>query len=142
MNDFNFTIKLTINSGYFWPSCIILKTGVIMAEKKILLILTLKQKFHAQKNCLSPPQKSNGPSLICYYYYYYSVYKKKLYPSKFKLSASYCINLTALPASNYDPQKQKALYTLEINNNVISFPRVLDLVFLRIINSKHSELSN
>ena len=30
----------------------------------------------------------------------YSVYQKKLYPLKFKLSASYCINLTALNASN------------------------------------------
>ena len=30
----------------------------------------------------------------------YSVYQKKLYPLKFKLPASYCVNLTALNASN------------------------------------------
>ena len=30
----------------------------------------------------------------------YSGYKKKLYPFKFKFSASYCIKLTALNASN------------------------------------------
>ena len=30
----------------------------------------------------------------------YSVYQKKLYPLKFKLSASYCFNWTALTASN------------------------------------------
>ena len=30
----------------------------------------------------------------------YSVYQKKLYPLKFKLSASYYINLTVLTASN------------------------------------------
>ena len=41
-----------------------------------------------------------------------------------------------------DPQKQKVLYTLEIKNNVILFPCVQGLVFLRIINSKYSELSN
>ena len=31
-----------------------------------------------------------------------------------------------------DPQKQKVLYTLELNNNVIIIPFVHDLVFLRI----------
>ena len=30
----------------------------------------------------------------------YSVYEKKLYPLKFKLSASYCVKLTGLNASN------------------------------------------
>ena len=49
----------------------------------------------------------------------YSVYKK-LYPLKCKLSARYCFNLTALTASKLIiRKKQKVLYILEINNNVI-----------------------
>ena len=31
---------------------------------------------------------------------FYRVYKKKLYPLKLKLSAGFCVNLTALNASN------------------------------------------
>ena len=64
----------------------------------------------------------------------YSVYEKKLYPLKFKLSASYCVKLTGLNASNKWSVKTQGL--------IIKFQCVQDLLFLRIINSKQSELSN
>ena len=45
--------------------------------------------------------KFNFECVIQYYTdQWYSVYQKKLYPLKFKLSRSYCSNLTALTAPN------------------------------------------
>ena len=41
-----------------------------------------------------------------------------------------------------DPQKHKDLYTWELYDVIINFWCLQDLVFLRIINSKHSALSN
>ena len=41
-----------------------------------------------------------------------------------------------------DPQKHKVLYTWELYDVIINFQCVQDLLFLRIINSKQSELSN
>ena len=68
--------------------------------------------------------------------------KKKLYPLKFKLSASYCINLTSLTLRINDPQKHKVLYKWELYDFIINFKCVQDLLLLRTINSKQSELSN
>ena len=39
-----------------------------------------------------------------------------------------------------DPQKHKVLYTWELYDVIINFHCVEDLVFLRIIHWKHSEL--
>ena len=81
-------------------------------------------------------QQSNKNALL------YSVYKKKLYPLKFKLSASYCVNLTALNASNKISTKTQGLVQMELYDVIIKFQCVQDLLFLQIINSKQSELSN
>ena len=41
-----------------------------------------------------------------------------------------------------DPQKHKVLYTWELYDVIINFQCVQDLLFLRIINLKQSELSS
>ena len=67
---------------------------------------------------------------------------KTTLPLKFKLSASYCVNLTALNASNKWSAKTQGFVQMELYDVIINFQCVQDLLFLRIINSKQSELFN
>ena len=67
---------------------------------------------------------------------------RKTEPLKFKLSASYCINLAALNALNSLMICKNTRSCTQFYHVIINFSCILDLVFLPIINSKHSELSN
>ena len=50
------------------------------------------------------------------------------------LNSTVCIRIN-------DPQKHKVLYTWQLHDDIINYQYVEDLLFLRIINSKLSELS-
>ena len=85
-------ICLTFSLGVIFGSHVTLGNYFYFLMREILSCFP--ESLNAPETNLLFPEEYTLSALL------YSVYKKKLYPLKFKLSASYCINLTALNASN------------------------------------------